>query len=164
MPLTQPDRMVYKNELDDFIATLDNAASSTAEDVTTKVIHMMGEEIAMLARRYAPKVTGELKDSIKVDYGHRSAEVRATAPYAVFVEFGTWQHNIFNPRMGTYTIEPKRPGGVLRFTGSDGSTVFTRKVEHPGIKAQLFMSRANEEVIQDFTGKLANVGVYLVTG
>jgi hypothetical protein len=153
---------VYMNDLLEFAQTLESAGSSTAEDVTTAVIHSMGEEVAKLAYQYAPKDTYQLANSIEVRKGPREARVVATAPHAAYVEFGTWSHNVISPKSGTYTIRPKKPGGVLRFTGKDGRTVFTKKVEHPGVKAQPFLGPANSEVLDRFVGTLANVGVMLV--
>lgn len=154
--------IVYMTDLMEFADVLEHAGGATAEDVTTQVIHSMGDEVAALAYQYAAKDTNELANSIEVEHGQRTSRVYATAPHAAFVEFGTWSHNVLSPRSGTYTIEPKRPGGVLRFTGKDGRPVFTKKVEHPGVKAQPFLGPANEEVIDRFVGTMANVGVVLV--
>jgi hypothetical protein len=103
---------VYMNDLLEFAQTLESAGSSTAEDVTTAVIHSMGEEVAKLAYQYAPKDTYQLANSIEVRKGPREARVVATAPHAAYVEFGTWSHNVISPKSGTYTIRPKKPGGV----------------------------------------------------
>jgi len=155
------EQIVYMNDLEEFGRVLGLASSRTADDVTTRVIHSMGEQVARLAYQYAPKDTFELANSIELRLGHQTAQVAATAPHAVFIEFGTWSHNVLNPRQGTYTIRP-RNAQALRFTGKDGNVVFTKKVEHPGIRAHLFMQRANEETIEEFVGQLADVGVYLV--
>lgn len=155
-------QMVYQTDLLEFAEVLERASGRNTEDVTTKVVHMMGEEVAKLAYDYAPKDTRELANSIQVEHGDRTSRVYATAAHAAFVEFGTWSHNVINPRSGTYTIEPKRPGGVLRFTGKDGRIVYTRKVEHPGVEAQPFLGPANAEVIERFVGTMSNVGVMLV--
>ena len=161
MPSTS--NVVIKTELDDFISVLQHIGETDASiDAASAIVHEMGREVATLAYKYAPKKTGALAKSIEVEYGDRTARVVARAPYAMYVEFGTWSHSLINPQSGTYTIRPKRPGGVLAFKGKDGNTVFTRKVEHPGVKAQPFLAPANAEVIERFTRGIADVGVYLL--
>lgn len=155
---------VYQSDLTEFIEDLAVASSTTAEQVAAQVTHSMGARVAELARRYAPRDTGELAASVAHYTGPNYSSVKAEAPHAAYVEFGTWSHNILAPKTGTYTIRPKRPGGVLRFRGRDGNIVFTKKVEHPGIKAQPFMARAHQEVLDDFTQGIGNVGVLLVLG
>jgi hypothetical protein len=153
--------LVYMQDLQRFGEVLDQTAAK-AEDVTTRIIHMMAEEIQAEAYKNAPKATGELANSIVIRYGHREAQVVATAPHAAYVEFGTWSHNIINPKQGTYTIRPKKPGGVLRFTGKDGKTVYTKKVEHPGIKPQPFLGPAHAAVMERHVGTLANAAVLML--
>lgn len=158
------NNVVIQSELDDFIATLQRIGETEATtEAASAIVHEMGREVASLAYKYAPKKSGELANSIGIEYGDRTARVVARAPHAIFIEFGTWSHNMIAPKQGTYTIRPKRPGGVLAFKGRDGNTVFTRKVEHPGIKPQPFLAPANAEVIEKFTNGIANVGVYLLT-
>ena len=155
--------IVIKTELDDFIDVLQAIGETEASaDAASAVVHEMGREVATLAYKYAPKKSGSLARSIEIEYGDRTARVVARAPHAVFIEFGTWSHSLIDPKPGTYTIRPKRPGGVLRFETNDGNVVFTRKVEHPGIKPQPFLAPANAEVIERFTRGVANVGVYLL--
>lgn len=153
--------LVYMQDLQRFSEVLEQSADA-ADDVTTRIIYMMAEEIAKAAYNNAPKDTGELANSITVRYGRREAQVVATAPHAAFVEFGTWSHNVLDPKPGTYTIRPKRPGGVLRFTGKDGQVVYTKKVEHPGIKPQPFLAPAHQEVMDRYVGTLANAAVLMV--
>lgn len=156
--------MVYQAELDEFLADLDIAAGTTAGEVATQVIHSMGDEVASLGAKYAPRDTGELASSIAVYKGPLEARVKAEAPHAAYVEFGTWSHSVIEPKSGTYTIEPKKKGGVLRFTAGDGKTVYTRKVEHPGIKPNPFMEKATNEILEKFQDQIGNVGVILIMG
>lgn len=160
--ITNDQQLVYMNELQDFLRTIEAAAGSDAQEITQRVIHMMGDEIAQRAYIFAPKDTYELANSIKAIHGPMESRVVATAPHAVFVEFGTWSHNLINPQVGTYTIRPKKPGGVLRFTGKDGRIVYTKEVQHPGIPAQQFMARANAEVLEEFHDVIGDIAVNLV--
>lgn len=54
--------------------------------------------------------------------------------YAAMVHDGTRPHR----------IEPRTPGGVLRFTVG-GQVVFARFVNHPGTQAKPFLDRALRE-------------------
>lgn len=154
--------LVYMSELTDLRDAFLHAASPQMDEVTNRIVAQMAEQVAVRAYELAPKKTGELANSIYIEYGDREARVIAGAPYAAFVEFGTWSHNVLNPKPGTYTIRPKKPGGVLRFTGSDGRPVFTKKVEHPGVRAQPFLGPANAEVLDDFEAQIGNAAVLLL--
>ena len=83
--------------------------------------------------------TGALRSSLYAVLSSRSTlTLGSTAPHAVFVEKATKPHLIL----------PRRPGGVLRFSVGIapvvglGSVVFTKRVHHPGTKAQPFMRPA----------------------
>lgn len=115
------------------------------------------------ARAYAPKDTMELARSIVVQTVPGGVKVTAQAPHAIFLEFGTWQHNIANPRAGTYEIRPVN-AQALRFTASSGEVVFTKKVEHPGVPAYLFLTRAHDEVMSELQGQVGNVATTMLVG
>ena len=145
----------YTIELDEFFEDIKSLAGKRTDAITTRIIHSMGEDIGDLAERYAPRDSGELADSIEVDNSTKmESRVTATAPHAGFVEFGTWQHNVFNPQAGTYEIRPRDPDGTLRFIGSDGEPVFTRVVHHPGIEPNPFMGRAVAEVLDKYDKRI----------
>ena len=158
------ERATYVADLEGFINDLEMASSRMTRDVTDKVLMMIGESVAERARDYAPRDTGELQNSFEVVMSEQGVHIRSTAPYAAYVEFGTWSHNVINPRQGTYTIRPTRPGGVLRFTGSQGKPVFAKKVEHPGVRPQPFMGPASVDALEEMSEKIGNVGVKLVLG
>jgi hypothetical protein len=71
-------------------------------------------------------------------------------PYAGFVEFGTKPHE----------IRPKS-AKVLRFSVG-GKTVYTKRVRHPGTKAQPFMKPAVDRVVGNFAEETADIGVKLI--
>jgi len=104
-------------------------------------------EYAYLLARFeeAPERTGRLKRSIKRKVRGTKGEVRAEAPYAVFVEKGTRPH----------IIRPVR-ARALRFQVG-GEIVFAKLVHHPGTKPNPFMRRAAERTAQkipDLFGKV----------
>lgn len=88
------------------------------------------------ANRNTPEVSGTLKRGNQSnvvasgDYGRVFNQV----PYAHYVHGGTKPH----------VIRPKQPGGVLAFSVG-GVMVFTRKVNHPGTKANPFYERAIDQ-------------------
>lgn len=153
---------VYYADLTAFVEQLEAASGQSAEDMALNVVHQMADSVAELGRRYAPVDTGELRASIASYKGPQTTSIRAEAPHAAYVEFGTWQFNTFAPKMGTYDITPRKPGGSLRFVNASGKTVFTNKVQHPGIKAQPYMGPAAEETVEKFVNGIASVGVQLI--
>lgn len=156
------DNVVFMADLMEFLEDLETAGSKDADLHAQEVIDAMAMNVRDLAQKYAPEVTGELKRSIDWESGPLEARVYASAPHAVFIEFGTWSHNLLGAKGGTYEIRP-RNAKALRFE-SQGRTVFAKSVRHPGIKPQPFMAPALEETIEDFTEGFANVGVMLLTG
>jgi hypothetical protein len=155
------EQLVYLSELEDFVAALNSAGSGVTDDVTERVIHSMGDEVANLARYYAPKDTWELANSIHAVHGPMESRVVADAPHAAYVEFGTWSHNVIRPQSGTYEIRPKN-AKALKFKGRDGRPVFTQVVNHPGIKPQPYLGRANAEIMDRFSEGVAKVGITLL--
>lgn len=153
-------RTVHANQLLDLVEDLRRASGREAEELTTEVIHATTEHTADLARHYAPRVTGELINSIGTQTGPGWGRVRATAEHAAFVEFGTWSHNIHEPKTGTYEIRPVRAKALAFQSG--GRTVFAKKVEHPGIPAQRPIGRAADDVVDEFAWLLGSVGVQLI--
>lgn len=65
-------------------------ADAHIETLLRGVISRVADDIAEDAQRYAPKDTGRLANSIHVEQvSARQARVKADAPYAGYVEFGT---------------------------------------------------------------------------
>ena len=79
-----------------------------------------------------PVLTSNLLNSITTSIANsgRSGVLKATADYAKFVHDGTKPH----------VIRPKTEGGVLAFM-IGGRTVFAKKVNHPGTKANPFLQK-----------------------
>lgn len=85
------------------------------------------------AVRLAP---GSMKRGIRASIGSGPGgefrgTVKSTHPASIFVINGTRPHR----------IEPRRPGGVLRFTVG-GRVVYARFVNHPGSKPNDFLGQA----------------------
>lgn len=158
--LATSQNTVIAEELSDLTSDLDDIGNLPPEWIVEDVLDMALGNIETLAKRYAPRDTGELARSIEVQQGPTTGTVVATADHAVFVEFGTWSHHLYRPKAGTYEIRP-RHAQALRFE-IDGEVIFTKKVDHPGIEAQPFMAPAVAEVVPDFVDLLASKGVRLI--
>lgn len=97
---------------------------------STEALREMGRVTAeRISRRYYVNRTGKLTNSIEHhSTGDLSWRVKASAPYAHFVDVGTKPHRIVAKR-----------GKVLAFYwGKMGEWVFFRGVNHPGTKATNF--------------------------
>lgn len=101
------------------------------------------EMVGTRARREAPVRSGKLRSMIRVQQSRdvqgrytSGYEVVSNAPYTVYVVKDTEPHEIV----------PRNPGGVLRFTVGT-QVVFTRRVMHPGTKANDFLGRALKAVM-----------------
>lgn len=98
------------------------------------------ESIKVKARQIVPVKSGRLRNSIKVQQSHdlkgqftSGYEVAADAPYAAFVHDGTRPHVI--------------EGNPLLVFQVGGTTVFARKVNHPGTRGNPFLLRATQTVL-----------------
>lgn len=98
--------------------------------------------VSATAKTLAPVRTGRLKASIHPDAVRRTgpwridSSVSADAPYAAPVHQGARPH----------VIRP-RNARVLRFEVEGGRVVFARRVNHPGQRAQPFLSNAVHRVV-----------------
>lgn len=100
------------------------------------------------AKRLVPRRTGNLGRSIVI--GHvepLSAQVKATANYAAYVELGTRAHEI-KPRKAK--MLRFAPGSGSRLSGTPRKNaqniIFAKKVRHPGTKPHPFMAPAIKAV------------------
>lgn len=92
------------------------------------------EEVKAEARSNAPVRTGAMRQSITsmVDPNPLAGRVSVLQPYAKYVEFGTRPH----------VIVPKSANALVFKAG--GVLVFTKRVNHPGTRANPFLQRALE--------------------
>lgn len=96
------------------------------------------------ASRLSPEVRGQLISStsgVAIIVGpNKKVNNKSQVYKAIFAESGTASH----------VIKPKTTGGFLRFFGGVGS-LFSKKIDHPGAKANPFMQKAltqNESQLQ----------------
>ena len=65
--------------------------------------------------------------------------------YAPHVEYGT---GLWGPSHAKYLIEPKKPGGFLRWIDPvTGQPVFARRVMHPGSKGHFMLTKGANAVV-----------------
>jgi hypothetical protein len=157
--MAQDMHVVAAIELAEFAEDMAAASGMSVVEASRLVVRDSAIQTLQLAQMFAATDTGQMRSQIKIVYeeGGMSAKVVAMAPHSVYIEFGTGMHNELLPpaQRRPYVIEPRRPDGVLRFVTKDGDVVFTRRVIHPGIKAQPFMRPAAERVADAFARGLA---------
>lgn len=140
-------------DLTSLAQALDQASGIGIDRAAAEVVRDGAYGIQHTAQSKAPKRTGALASSIEVRFeGPLKATIGPTAKYAPFVVYGTRPHPIY----------PRKPGGVLVFQ-SHGETVFTKKVNHPGTKANPFMHDATEEVLNEMAKNLGVAAVGIIT-
>lgn len=102
-------------------------AGRSLDDLMLFIANSMAEDMKAIV----PVDTGNLRSAIKVTKEgagrYRVGPDLVQAPYAWMVEFGTKPH----------IIEAK-PGKTLRFQ-KNGKTIYTKKVRHPGTRAQPYV-------------------------
>jgi HK97 gp10 family phage protein len=131
------------------ISKLADALRQTADDsqiTTQQVLVQSANQILAEMEALVPVDTGRLRTSLQIRVDTDRVIIGPNeniAPYGGYVEFGTKPH----------TIVPKKPGGVLVFK-MNGQTVYTKKVRHPGTKAQPYVRPAFEAWV-DSLGTMA---------
>ena len=90
------------------------------------------ERVQSAAERLAPGTMGAgIRSSYRITFNGPVGTVTSTHPASLFVLNGTRPHR----------INPRRPGGVLRFTVG-GRVVYARLVHHPGTAKNDFLTEA----------------------
>ena len=121
--------------------TSKESAFTTHQVLIQSANHILAE---MEAR--VPVDTGKLRGSLRIVVSTDRVEIGPNeniAPYAGYVEFGTKPHE----------IRPRRAGGVLVFK-MNGTTVYAKKVHHPGTQPQPYVLPAFEAWV-DSLGTMA---------
>jgi HK97 gp10 family phage protein len=107
--------------------------SARSSDVTTQeVLVNSANFIKSEMESLVPVDTGKLRQSIAVRVMTDRVVIGPDTHYALYVEFGTGPHVIL-----------AKPGKVLAFK-MNGQSVFVKKVNHPGTKAQPYVRPAFE--------------------
>lgn len=100
-------------------------------------IRGLGEAVAAQARTNAPRDTGELANSIRVEMQAVGVDVVVDVEHATSVIKGTRPHVI-----------AAKGGGVLRFPSKrSGAVVYRRRVNHPGTQPNPFLTDALAAVV-----------------
>ena len=133
-------------------STFASIIAPIAAGLTRNKKPLMDDTIRILLRyadRNTPNKTGTLRRGNQSeviasgDYGRVFNQV----PYANFVHGGTRPH----------VIRPRSPGGVLAFK-IGGQMIFTKRVNHPGTKANPFYDHAVSQSTSERDALLARTG------
>ena len=141
------------------ISRLADALRQTADQsqvTTQQVLVQASNQILAEMESRVPVDTGKLRNSLQIRVDTDKVTIGPNediAPYGGYVEFGTKPH----------TIRPKTPGGVLVFK-MNGKTVYTKKVRHPGTKAQPFVRPAFEAWVDSLGTMAAEANVKVLKG
>jgi HK97 gp10 family phage protein len=125
--------------LDEVVKNFDKVNSDFKTELG-QVTKKAGIMVQALMKKEAPVAKSQLRRTIEYKYKPISVSIYPTVNYAKFVEYGTKPH----------VILPKR-AKALRFKTKGGKWVITRKVQHPGTKANAFVKRAYEKSIKPVT-------------
>lgn len=85
---------------------MDPAGEAAVERALADGIEVLGDWIVEEARRAAPVLTGEFRDSIQVERGDDGVQVLSDSDHAAYVEFGT------NDTRAQPTITPAFTAGM----------------------------------------------------
>jgi len=128
--------------------------AATSQITTHQVLVQAANQILAEMEVRVPVKTGNLRHSLSIRVDTNKVTIgpnETQAPYAGYVEFGTHAH----------IIEPKNPGGVLAFK-MNGVMVYTKKVHHPGTKAQPYVRPAFEAWVDSLGTMAAEANVKVI--
>lgn len=138
-----------------------DAQQTGAQQIAQNLIKQAAVQVQSVSQSLAPIKTGALRGSITITYETSTrAVIGPHVIYGPYQEFGTGSRGEFPT--GAYTIRPKK-GKYLRFNAG-GKTVYTKKVTHPGVKAQPYMRPAIRQVIDSIAPELAKQGALKIVG
>lgn len=126
------------NGLKEIQATFKKIDEQYHEDILKELTSFAYNKTKEKASKH--NVTGKMERSVFHRFKNGEGLVGVDlqkAPYALFVHFGTKPH----------TIEPKEKR-ALRFTSSSAKFIFSRKVNHPGYKGDLFLHESLQETMK----------------
>jgi HK97 gp10 family phage protein len=148
----------------DLSGLAENFARASGQDFRTAasdLVNSYAVQTASLAQSFAPVKSGTLRDAISIQRPDPLTAIIGPqhVDYAGYQEFGTRTRGEFGG--AAYTIRPKKPGGMLKFT-VNGRTVYARVVQHPGIPPHPYMRPAFERIVTPFGQSLAQLGASYV--
>lgn len=149
-------------DLSKLAADLSAASGTGIQRAAEQIIQQTAQKVQAEAQTRAPVRSGRLRNSISIKYVNATtALIGPEVDYGVYQEFGTGSRGEFP---GTpYTIKSRRPGGYLVFRVGNRK-VFTRSVQHPGVRAKAFMRGGLEAALgPNLASRLAQVGALLIT-
>ena len=145
-------------DIKDLVKDLSTISQMSTEQITENVLSDIGRSIAELARQKAPRDTGALASSIGYEVVGDRLTIEVKVPYGMYQEFGTGSRGEFSG--SSYEIRPKN-AKYLKFQAG-GRTIYTKKVTHPGVKAQPFLRPAVTESMGPLFDKLADRGQAMI--
>lgn len=118
---------------------------------TERMLQFIGLAAVANAKLEVARKTGNLGRSIHTEnLTPTSIDVRASAKYAAYVEYGTRPHEITPNAKKALRFAASASG--RRLTGSPrigASVVFAKRVHHPGTKAQPYLIPAAKKAVKD---------------
>ena len=127
-----------------------------------RALRDIGQVFSVALKQNTPRATGKLANSTRFQLvgsnKNQAVEVRqgARSPegafYGMFVRGGTRPHE----------IRPKKPGGVLAFK-IGGRTIFTKKVNHPGTKANPYHVETERQTSGEIAEIISRTGVEIAS-
>jgi len=105
-------------------------------------IREIGRQTTVTAKLLAGMRTGRLKRSIKM-----TRDRTMTGEYAVLVGADVRHALVHHQGARPHVITPRSPSGMLVFRGRRG-TVITSRVNHPGHRANNYLTRALEMAVR----------------
>jgi len=149
-------------EIRELARDLSAASGDSIEKSAASILMDGAQRITAEARAMAPVKTGKLQGSIHAKWASpMRVEIGPEVIYGPYQEFGTGSRGEFPG--APYEIKPKKPGGKLVFKTKDGKTIVTRRVMHPGVKAQPYMRPAFEKVLETVIDRLTKAGAIKIT-
>ena len=136
------------------ISKLAEALKQSAQQsglTTQQVLIQVSNHILAEMESRVPVKTGQLRTSLAVRVEADKVIIGPNTPYAGYVEFGTKPH----------VIKPKNPDGVLVFKVG-GTTVYARKVNHPGTQAQPYVLPAFEAWVDSLGTMAAEANIKVI--
>lgn len=130
------------------------ASGHQSQNTTHNVLIQSANHILAEMEARVPVDTGKLRNSLRMKVETDRVIIgpnETMAPYAGYVEYGTKPH----------VIKPKRPEGVLVFKVG-GTTVYAKKVNHPGTKAQPYVAPAFQAWVDSLGTMAAEANVKVI--